>query len=441
MSAAVVSLLALVAVVVVSCFSPINIGFLSIALAFLIGRFLGGLPLSAIVGGFPASLFLTLAGVTLLFAQSRVNGTLEKVVTRSLRLARGNRGVIPIVFFFLGVGLATIGAGNIAAVALLAPVAMSVAGRAGISGFLMTLMLANGANAGGLSPFAPTGIIARDLMRRVGLVGMEWPNYFNTLLAQSVVAFGGYFLFGGLQLFSREPAPERRGFTTREGGLGGPESPPSLDSERGFTPREQDEDPFTPSQYLTVAVIGALVLCTVLFRTDVGMGAFVGAAILSFARAADEEAAVKCMPWGVILMVCGVTVLVEVISRTGGLDLFTRMLASLSNPATITGVIALVTGVISVYSSSSGVVLPTFLPMIPGLVTHLGGGNPLMIAYSINVGAHLVDVSPLSTLGALCLAVAAPSEDRRALFRKLMAWGWSMALVGAVVCQLLFGYR
>jgi hypothetical protein len=49
-------------------------------------------------------------------------------------------------------------------------------------------------------------------------------------------------------------------------------------------------------------------------------------------------------------------------------------------------------------------------------------------------------VSPLSTLGALCPA-AAPTEDRRLLFRKLMAWGWSMALVGAVVCQLLFGYR
>ena len=91
--------------------------------------------------------------------------------------------------------------------------------------------------------------------------------------------------------------------------------------------------------------------------------------------------------------------------------------------------------------SSSGVVLPTFLPIVPGLIEKLGGGNPLMIAYSINVGSHLVDVSPLSTLGALCLAVAAPEEDRPALFRKLMAWGWSMSLVGAIVCQLFFGYR
>ena len=420
MSLAAVSLLALLVVIVISCFSPINLGFLSIALAFLIGRFLGGLPVSAIVAGFPGSLFLTLAGITLLFAQARVNGTLDKVAGRSIRLARGNRGLIPIVFFFLGLALATIGAGNIAATALLAPVAMGVAGRAGISAFLMAIMLANGANAGAMSPLAPTGIIANELMRRIGLEGVAWRNYFNTLAAQSVVAFGGYFLFGGLKLFRTDSGPGRS---------------PEVE------PPAPDDDPFTGSQWLTVAVIATLVCGAAFFRIDVGMGAFVGAAILSLARAADEEAAVKCMPWGVILMVCGVTVLVEVLGKTGGMDLFTRLLARLSDPSTITGVIALVTGIISVYSSSSGVVLPTFLPTIPGIVANLGGGNPLMIAYSINVGSHLVDVSPLSTLGALCLAAAPPEENRSLLYRKLMAWGWSMAFVGAVVCQLLFGYR
>jgi di/tricarboxylate transporter len=292
---------------------------------------------------------------------------------------------------------------------------MGIAGRAGIPGFLMAIMLANGANAGGLSPLAPTGIIARDLMARAGMPGAEWPNFFNTLAAQSFVAFAGYALFGGIVLLRR--------------GAG---------ADAGVTERPA---PLARHQWLTLVVIGALILCAVLFRVDVGMGAFVGAAILSLARAADEEQAIQSMPWGVILMVSGVTVLVEVLGKTGGLELFTQLLAQLSGPTYVTGVIAFVTGVISVYSSSSGVVLPTFLPTIPGLVEKLAGGNPLMIAYSINVGAHLVDVSPLSTLGALCLAVAAPQEDRTALFRKLMAWGWSMAAVGAIVCQLFFGYR
>jgi len=418
-SLAAVSLIALLAVIVVSCFAPVNIGFLSIALAFLIGR-TGGLPVAAIVEGFPASLFVTLTGITLLFSQARVNGTLEQVAARSVGLARGNRGMIPIIFFFLGLGLASIGAGNIAAAALLAPVAMSVAGRAGISGFLMAIMFGNGANAGAFSPLAPTGIIARDIMRRVGLEGVEWANFFNTLAAQSIVAFGGYFLLGGLKLFRAKTQP---------GSEDGPEPlPTKLPS-------------ITGHQWLTLGVITALILSVVFLRIDVGLGAFVAAAILTLLRAADEEAAMRCMPWGVILMVSGVTILVEVLGKTGGMELFTGLLAGLSGPAYVTGVIALVTGLISVYSSSSGVVLPAFLPTIPGLVEKLGGGDPLMIAYSINVGAHLVDVSPLSTLGALCLAAAPASEDRNRLFRQLMAWGWSMALVGGLVCQLLFGYR
>ncbi len=85
--------------------------------------------------------------------------------------------------------------------------------------------------------------------------------------------------------------------------------------------------------------------------------------------------------------------------------------------------------------------MPAFLPTIPGLVEKLGGGNPLMIAYSVNVGAHLVDVSPLSTIGALCLAGVPASQDRARIFRQLLIWGWSMCLLGAIVCQLLFGYR
>jgi Na+/H+ antiporter NhaD/arsenite permease-like protein len=333
--------------------------------------------------------------------------------------------VIPIVFFVLALALGASGAGGIAAAALLAPVAMRVAGEAGIGGFLMTLMLANGSNAGTFSPIAPTGIIANDLMAGAGLVGMAWPNFFNTLAAQSFVAFGGYFLLGGAKLFRGQSGTRSQN----------PAQNP-LASIAGAR-----QEPFNPAQRLTLAAIGVLIAAVVFLSVDVGLGAFVAAVILSLLGAANEQNAVKAMPWGVILMVCGVAVLIGVMDKTGGMDLFTGLLAKLAGPAYITGVMAFVTGVISVYSSSSGVVLPAFLPTIPGLVENLPGASPLMIAYSVNVGAHLVDVSPLSTIGALCLACAAPQEDRQKLFTKLMAWGWSMALVGAIVCQLFFGTR
>jgi hypothetical protein len=59
------------------------------------------------------------------------------------------------------------------------------------------------------------------------------------------------------------------------------------------------------------------------------------------------------------------------------------------------------------------------------------------IAASMNVGGHLVDVSPLSTIGALCIA-SAPTDDSRSLFNKLLIWGMTMTVIGATVCWIFF---
>ena len=124
----------------------------------------------------------------------------------------------------------------------------------------------------------------------------------------------------------------------------------------------------------------------IFFGVNVGMGALAGAVILVLANATDEAQAIRSMPWGPIMMVSGVTVLITLIEKTGGIDLFSAILASVSTPESVTGVIALIGGTISVYSSTSGVVLPAFLPTVPGLVERLGGGDVLPVTWSLIVG-------------------------------------------------------
>jgi di/tricarboxylate transporter len=142
------------------------------------------------------------------------------------------------------------------------------------------------------------------------------------------------------------------------------------------------------------------------------------------------------MPWDILLMVCGVATLVALVQAHGGTELFSALIARIAGPDTIYGIIAFVTGLISTYSSTSGVVLPVFLPMVPSLASATGATDPLAIALSINVGSALVDVSPLSTLGALCVAALSKDEADGRLYFKLLAWGFAMALVGAVLCQI-----
>lgn len=426
MNLAYLSLGALLLIIVVSCFTEINVGVLAIALAWIVGVVLGGMKVDQITAGFPVSLFLTLTGVALFFTQAQVNGTLDRIAHHAVRLCRGNAGLIPVMFFVVAAALATIGPGNIATAALLAPVAMSVASQARIPAFLMAIMVGNGANAGALSPLAPTGIIAANLMARIGMAGVEWTTYRNNLLAHSVVAFGGYFLLGGWKLFrvdNSQLGPMQRGgadaFVCAR-----PPGPAAVKFER--------------AHWITIALVALLVVSVVVFKVNVGMGAFACGVILCALQAADHKESIRRMPWGVILMVCGVTVLIALLEKTSGMDLFTAMLAKFSTRHTVTAVVAFVTGLVSVYASTSGVVLPAFLPTVPGLVERLGGADAMAIASSINVGGHLVDVSPLSTIGALCLAAAPASEDCRMLFNKLLAWGLSMSIVGAVVCYLMF---
>jgi len=419
MDLAIISLLALIVAIVLSCTTTINVGLLSLVFAWFIGVYLGGMDVKAIRVGFPTDLFLTLVGITLLFAQAQVNGTLERIAHYGVRGCRGNVGLIPLMFFLLALTIATVGAGNIAGAALVAPMAMVTAGRVKIPAILMTIMVAHGALAGAVSPFAPTGIIVNNLMGNLGLGGREWQTFSFNLLACAVTAISGYLIFGGWRLFRRtkieplEPPPESAHI----------ETPTS----------------FERRHWITIAVIAALVISVIFFRVDVGMGAFAGAVILILFRTSDEAAAIRAMPWNVILMVCGVTVLTSLLEKTGGMDLFSALLAKLASQKTINGVIGFVSGLVSIYSSTSGVVLPAFLPTVPKLIGNLGGGDPLAVSWSMVVAGHLVDGSPLSTIGAICVASAPVTEDRRSLFNKALYWGLSMAVVGAIICQIFFG--
>ncbi len=400
------SLGALVIVMIVSCTTQLNVGVLAIAFAWIVGVFIAGLTPREVLSAFPYDLFIILAGVTLLFTQAQLNGTLDRVAHHAVRLCRGNKGLMPVTFFLLGVGIASLGPGNISTAAMLGPMAMTVAARASIPPFLMAIMVGNGAQAGALSPVAPTGLIVNKLMtEKVGLPGHELETYLANLVAHAIVAFGGYLLFGGWKLFG------------------------SSFTDAAAVDRSQHR--FERTHWVTLAVI-AVVLVPVLFlKAHIGMAAFAGATILAALNVADHEQAIRRMPWTPIIMVCGVSVLVGLLEKTGGLDLFSSMLARFATEGTLAAFVAFVTAIISVYSSTSSVVLPAFLPTVPRLVM-LVGGDPLSVATSMNVAAHLVDMSPLSTTGAVCIAAIADPAQVRPTYNKLLAWGLSMSVVGPV---------
>ncbi len=411
-----ISLATLFLVILISSFSRINVGVLAIGFSWIVGHYLAGMPIGQVVAGFPTSLFLLLLGVTLFFSQIKLNGTLDRMASLAIGLARGRRGLVPIIIFFLTALFAAAGPGNIGATALLAPLAMEIASHMKISAFLMSIMVVAGANAGTFTPLAPTGLIAADLISGAGLSMHPWKQIFlPSFLAQGFIAFASYAMFGGIGLLRDETSAEN-----------------SIAVPVDF------ETPLSRDHWLSFLAIAALVSGVTIFHFDIGFLAFFLSAALAIISSADIKKITAHVPWDAIVMVCGVSALISVLESVGGIELFTEILAKASNATNVMGVIAFVTGLLSAFSSSSGVIMPAFIPTVPGLAAKLGA-DPVAIVSSINVGSHVVDISPLSTLGALCLASAGKHEDPRRLFRNLMIYGLSLSFFGALVCYLFFG--
>lgn len=404
-------MVALGVVIVASFGARVNVGVLAVALAWPIATFAAGWSSGALVGVFPSNLFVTLLGVTLLFGVAQSNGTMAALTQRALQLSGSRAALMPLIFFALACVISTMGPGAIATIALLAPLAMAAGAKGGVPPLLTALMIGNGANAGNLSPFSAVGVIVSDGMLKAGVPGNEWRVWAANFTAHALAAVAAWALFGGPRLW-RESNVAPAEFALR----------------------------FERDHLLTLAVGAAWVFAVIVFKVPLGFAAFAAAAFLLLLRAGDDAAMLKHVPWSVLVMVTGVSVLIGVLEGTGGMELFSSALATVATPDTVNGMIAFITGAISTYSSTSGVVYPTFLPAIPSLIDKLGGGDALQIALSINVGAALVDVSPISTLGALCVAALPTGEDPKRLFRQLLIWGLSMTVVGALFCQLFIGF-
>jgi Na+/H+ antiporter NhaD/arsenite permease-like protein len=197
---AVLSLTALVIVIVLGIVKPnINIGVIAIAFAYAIGIFVLGLKEKDIPLLFPANLFLMLVGITLIFGIAYENGTLQIFTNKIVGLVKSKPQFLPIIFFLITLLISALGPGNIAATALIAPIAIATALKAKISPLLMAIMVCTGANAGAFSPISPTGIIGIGLMDKIGVNSKDLSGvvFLASALIQSVSAVLAYVVFKG----------------------------------------------------------------------------------------------------------------------------------------------------------------------------------------------------------------------------------------------------
>ena len=389
----------------------LNSGVVSIAMA-LIFSWIADVPGSFLVKSFNSSLFLTLLGVMYLFSIAQENKTLDLLAKKIFNLCKGAPKLLPVVIFFTGAFISAIGPGIISATALMAVLMVALADEMDLPVIRLAPFGLLGAFAGGISPITPSGIVAINVAGESGITGVGMDvaiKMFITCLLYAVILYFFIFKWHRVKTLSLK---------ANEGAA---EAIPG----------------FSAKQIATLVGIFAVAAISTIFSINVGLISFVVAVVLLLIKAADEGAVMKKIPWGTLVMVTGVGILISLVTELGGIDLLSEGLKKLMSTKTATAIMALLSGVMSWVSSASGVVMPTLIPTTPGLAAEMGI-NAVSLVNSISIGANVAALSPLSTCGGLMLAAyssspKADAESRNQLFGRLFL----MSACGVVFSALL----
>ena len=393
MSPEIACIVGLVILFVVGTALPVNMGALAFVMAFVVGGLYVDMSAANVLAGFPGDLFVTLVGITYLFAIAQNNGTIDWLVRQAVRSVRGRTAAIPWVMFFVTALLTSVGAVSPGAVAIVAPIALRFSLQYRIHPLLMGLMVIHGAQGGGFSPMSIYGGITNQVVERAQLAGNDMHLFLASLIFNLLVAVVVFFAFGGRSLLT-QPAAE-------------------------IAPAEAAGKGLTVPQILTLIGLIGLGVGVLVFELNVGLVAITIAVLLTILFPKDQARAVEQIHWSTVLLICGVVTYIAVLQKGGAVTYVGDSVSSIGAPLVGALLLCYVGGVVSAFASTVGV-LGAIIPLAVPLLL-LGQIDAVSVVAALAISSSIVDVSPFSTNGALVLA-SAHGIDRESLYRQLLLY-------------------
>jgi di/tricarboxylate transporter len=471
MSSHMISIYALIVMFIIATILPINMGVLAFVGAFLVGTFIAGMEAKGIMAGFPAELFLTLVGITFLFAQAQNNGTIDWLVRLALRAVGGRIAAIPWIMFGIAALLTAVGAVSPAAVAIIAPIALGFAAKYGISPLMMGLMVIHGAQGGGFSPISIYGGITNRIVQQAGLPVSELTTAFASLGVNLAVSVMLFFVFGGARLLRQSPSLGMAGTPSFSTAVATPAQGPQIFGDAEAEARSEENlsmarssasvlgpasgsgpsgsapsartttepaasDKASIQQIATVVGLIALAVLTLAYKLDIGFVAITIGLVLSLMAPNVQKRAISQVSWPEIMLIVGVSTYVGVMQKMGTISFVGNSVADLTSPLIAALLLFFVGAVVSAFASSTAV-LGSLIPLAVPFLQQGTGVDPIGFIAAMAVASTIVDVSPFSTNGALVLANA-QGVDRDVFLKQLMIYGGIVTLVAPFVVWLLF---
>jgi di/tricarboxylate transporter len=448
MSPQLLTILVLLAMFVVATVFPVNIGALAFVAAFLVGLLALSMDADAILGGFPADLFLTLVGVTYLFAIAKNNGTVDLMVRAATRLVGGHVIAIPWVMFGVTALLTAVGALSPAAVAIVAPIALGFAAKYRINPLLMGMMVIHGAQGGGFSPASVYGVTVNTIVADNGLAVHPVALFLGSLVFNLMIALALFFSLGGHRLAGARVHQSEMALggaqgssgggvavaTGPSGGAGEAEGSGPDSGATGADDGERVGDASAPGirfdQIATLLGILTLGVLALGFDMNVGFVAMTVTVVLVILSPKDQKNALSQVSWSTVLLITGMLTFVGVMESAGTIEYVGAAAAGLGAALLVALVLCYIGGVVSAFASSTAILGATIPLAVPFLL--MGEVSATGVIIALAVSSTIVDVSPFSTNGALVLANATGVEPDR-FYRQILVYSGVVVVLGPLV--------
>ena len=392
---------------------PINMGALALVGAFIIGL-LSHLSPRDIFAGFPGDLFVTLVGITYLFAIAQNNGTVDWLVHKAVWLVRGRIAAIPWVMFTVAAVLTAVGAVSPAAVAIIAPIALRFSQRYKISPLLMGLVVIHGAQAGGFSPISIYGGITNQVVDRAGLPRNDLALFLASFFFNLGVAVLIFFLFRGHRTGRLSEREDRKELSDGE-----PESVQiGLNKHRA----------------LTLVGLLSLGVGSLALELNIGLLAISVAVLLALLAPHDQKRAIEQVSWPTVLLITGVITYIAVLQKIGAVDLVGNSVSRIGAPLLAALLLCYIGGIVSAFASSIAVLGTTIPLAVPFLLQ--GHVHAVGVVAAIAVSTTIVDVSPFSTNGALVVANS-QGVDKDHFYRQMLIYSAVVVAIGPFLTWLV----
>lgn len=362
---AAIALLALVLAIVIGTVKHINIGIMGIIAACILS-IVAGLPAKAVAGGFGSLLFLRLVSIQMLICIAQANGTMDVLATKIINIScRKNIRLFPIIVYIAMVVCTVMG---FDVTFLIPPFLIAIAFQLHIDPLKVFFPYALAFIAAGCSPLAVTGANAVSIAEKSEIIINGWNVPFVGILTCTIMFVIFYFVFG----WNKQENVQ-------------------LDSIKNAT--------FDSKQILTLLGFVAYVILTVFFKWDILVAPAVISFVLFCLDAAKPQKVITALPWNVLILIGGMSVLSSVVFQLGGVELLSNMIASVANPIISAPLVMATASAMSFFSSGNGVVIPTLIPTIPAIVSAGAVGQVTALVTAVVIGASSTGISPMSTIG------------------------------------------